>query len=148
MKNNKLYNVLFPVWLLLIFPAVWLIVFPGNFIIDSLVLIISMYLLKMHSKKIFYKRHILKVFIFGLLADVIGSAFLFLMCYVFELGTVGDELYLTIPGVLISALMIFIFNYFFTFRKIGKKNRILFSLIFAVVTAPYTFLIPTSWLYS
>ena len=147
MKNNKLYNVLFPIWLLLIFPAVWLIVIPGNFIIDSLVLIISMYLLKMHSKKIFYKRHILKIFIFGLLADVIGSAFLFLMCYVVELGTVGDELYLTIPGVLMSALMIFLFNYFFTFRKISKKNRILFSLIFAVVTAPYTFLIPTSWLY-
>lgn len=146
-KNIKLHNVLFPIWLLLMFPTMWLIVVPGNFIIDSLVLIISMYIIKIHFKKEFYKMYIFKVFLFGMLSDIIGALFLFIMMFVLSLGQIGDELYLTIPGVVISAIMIFIFNYFITFRKTGKSIRLKLSLIFAIVTAPYTFLIPTSWLY-
>ena len=84
---------------------------------------------------------------FGLLADIIGSAFIFLLVFVFELGIVGDELYLTIPGVLVAGIMIFVFNYFVTFKKIDKQLRFKLSLIYAIVTAPYTFLIPTAWIY-
>ena len=41
-KNGiKLYNVLFPFWMLILFPQMWWIVLPGNFIIDSAVLLIS-----------------------------------------------------------------------------------------------------------
>ena len=54
-NDTKLYNVLFPFWMLLLFPQVWLIVLPGNFIIDSLVLIMSMLVLKISEKKQFYK---------------------------------------------------------------------------------------------
>ena len=51
-KNGiKLYNVLFPFWILLLFPQVWLIVVPGNFIIDSLVFLVSMLILKITEKK-------------------------------------------------------------------------------------------------
>ena len=46
-KDVTLYNVLFPLWMLLMFPVMWLIVLPGNFIIDSIVLIISMLIMKM-----------------------------------------------------------------------------------------------------
>ena len=57
-KNDiKLYNVLFPFWMILLFPQIWLIVLPGNFIIDSIVLIISMALLKIANKtKQIYKQ--------------------------------------------------------------------------------------------
>ena len=145
-KEIKLYNVLFPIWLLMLFPACWLFIIPGNFIIDSLVLIISMYALKINDKKQFYKKNILKIFIFGFLSDIIGSLFLLLM-FVLEIGQMGDEPYLTIPGLVISAVMIFLFNYFVTFRGTDKTSRLKLTLIFAVVTAPYTFLIPSSWLY-
>lgn len=146
-KDVKLYNVLFPFWMLLLFPQMWLFVLPGNFIIDSAVLIISMFALKMNEKKQWYKRHIFKIFGFGLLADVIGSAYMFLLAMVFEVGRMGDELYLTLPAVFLSAILIFVFNYFVTFRKDDKTLRLKFSLIFAIATAPYTFLIPSSWLY-
>ena len=147
-KNDiKLYNVLFPFWMLMMFPVAWLIVIPGNFIIDSLVLVISMAILKIIDKKQWYKRYILKIFAFGMLADIIGAAYMLLMVMVFEVGIMGDEPYLTIPGLIISAVMIFVFNYFVTFRGTDKKSRLNLSLIFAVVTAPYTFLIPSSWLY-
>ncbi len=146
-KDVKLCNVLFPFWMLLLFPQMWLIVLPGNFLIDSLVLLISMYALRIESKKQCYKSSILKIFVFGLLSDAVGSAYMFLMMVGFEIGHMGDELYLTVPAILISAVLIFVLNYFVTFRKYIPKNRRALSLIFAALTAPYTFLVPSSWLY-
>ncbi len=145
-KSVTLYNVLFPFGMLMLFPQVWLIVLPGNFLIDSLVLLLAMIALKIVNKKQFYKRYILPIYGFGLLSDAIGSAYMLLMV-VLELGRMGDEWYITIPALLISAALIFVFNYFITFRKVDPKLRRVLSLIFAIVTAPYTFLIPSSWMY-
>lgn len=143
----KLYNAYFPFWILLLFPQVWLIVLPGNFIIDSLVLIVSLLILKVADKKQWYKQYILKIYAFGMLSDIAGGAFLLLIICGFRLGTMGDELYLTVPALMVSAVLIFVLNYFITFKAIDKPLRRKFSLIFAIVTAPYTFLIPSSWLY-
>ena len=145
-KQVRLYNVLFPLWFLMIFPVTWLIVLPGNFLIDSLVLIVALRALKMDDRKTWYKRHILPVFGFGMLADVIGAAFLFLMM-VLEVYDIQRELWLTIPALLISAVLIFVFNYFVTFRRAEKPLRLRLALTFAIVTAPYTFLVPSGWLY-
>lgn len=147
-KNVTLYNVLFPLWMILLFPKIWLIVLPGNFIIDSLVFLLGMLALRMENKKQWYKKCIVKIFGFGLLADMIGSTYMFLMTFVFQIGIMGDELYLTIPALVISATLIFVFHYFITFKKMDRKLRLRLSLIFALVTAPYTFLVPSSWLYS
>ena len=146
-KDIKLYNVLFPFCMLLLFPPIWLIVLPGNFVIDSLVLIISMFLLKISDKKHYYKRHILKIYGFGMLSDIVGSAYMLLLMLVFQVGRMGDEPYLTIPALIISAVLIFVLNYFVTFKNTDKALRLKLSVIFAIVTAPYTFLIPSSWLY-
>ena len=146
-KNIKLYNVLFPFWMLLLFPQMWAIVLPGNFIIDSIVFIISMFALKMTEKKQFYKRHIFQIWGFGMLSDIVGAAYMFLLMWAFEVGSMGDELYLTIPALIISAALIFVLNYFVTFRKSDKVLRLKLALTFTIVTAPYTFLIPSSWLY-
>lgn len=147
-RKYKLYNVLFPVWMLMMFPQMWLIVIPGNFIIDSLVLIISMYVLKISEKKQMYKSHIFKIFVFGLFADIIGTAFMLLMVLGFEYGGgMCDDLNLTIPAVLISAVVIFLCDYFVTFRECDKKLRLKLALTYAIATAPYTFLIPSGWIY-
>ena len=148
-KRNeiRLNNVLFPYWMLILFPITWLVILPGNFIIDSLVLLVSMAILGTENKKQCYKKHILPIFAFGMISDVIGGIYMFLMLAVFEVAIMGDELFLTIPAIIISAAMIFVFNYFFTFRSSEKAFRLKMSLIFAIVTAPYTFLIPNSWMY-
>lgn len=145
-KGVKLYNVLFPVWMLILFPQVWLIVLPGNFIIDSIVLLISMSALKIADKKKWYKSHILKIFAFGMLSDFIGALFM-LVAVVLEISQTGDELYFTIPALLLSAFAIYALNYFVTFKKDDKITRHKSSLIFAIATAPYTFLIPLAWIY-
>ncbi len=146
-NNIKLFNVLFPFWMLMMMPLLWLVVLPGNFIIDSLVLLLSMAILKISDRKQFYKRHICKVFVFGMLSDLIGAGYMLLLMIVFEVGHMGDEPYLTVPALIISAVMIFVFNYFITFREIEKSLRMKLSIIFALITAPYTFLVPSAWLY-
>ncbi len=146
-KELRLYNVLFPLWLILLFPQTWLIVLPGNFIIDSLVLIVGMFIWKIAEKKQWYKRYIIKIYLFGMLSDMIGAGYMLLLMLCFDVGRMGDEFYLTVPALVISAALIFIFNYFITFRKEEKQLRVKVSLLFAIVTAPYTFLVPSSWIY-
>ena len=146
-KSVKLYHVLFPVWMLMLFPMAWLAILPGNFIVDSLVLLLGMVLFKIEDKSAFYKKHILKVFGFGMLSDFIGAGFIFLMMWGLNIGSMGDELYLTIPAIILTAVLIFVFNYYITFKDVDKSLRLKLSLLFAIVTAPYTFLIPTGWLY-
>lgn len=130
----------------MLLPQMWLIVLPGNFLIDSLVLVLGMFGLKMADKKAFYKQHIWKIFLFGLLADVIGSALMFAFMLLDMIQT-GNEWYLAIPAVILSGVCIFLLNYYLTFRKSEKNIRFKLSLIFAIVTAPYTFMVPTSWIY-
>ena len=145
-KDIRLYNVLFPLWMLMLFPQMWLIVLPGNFLVDSAVLLLAMAAMKITERKMVYKQHILKVFCFGLLADVIGSGLMFLVL-ILDLYQTGNEWYLAIPAVILSGVCIFLFNYFVTFKKMEKAIRMKLALTFAVVTAPYTFMVPTTWLY-
>ena len=148
MKNDiKLYNVLFPFWMLLLVPSLWLIVLPGNFVIDSLVLLAAMAIYKVTDRKRWYKQYIVPIFCFGILSDLIGSGYLLLMMIGLDVGRMGDEWYLTAPAILIAAAAIFLLNYFVTFRREEKAIRLKMALTFAIVTAPYTFLIPSSWLY-
>ena len=147
-RGTRLYNVLFPVWMLILIPTTWLIVFPGNFIIDSAVLLIALRCLGIEEKRAFYKKHILLIFLFGMLSDFVGAGFLLLLAFVFEAGgPMGDSPIITIPAIIISSALIFVFNYFITFRKTERCARVKLSLVFAIATAPYTFLIPSSLLY-
>lgn len=146
-KTIKLYNVLFPLWMLLLFPQMWLIVLPGNFIIDSLVLLVLLKMLNFSEIKKYYKRHILKIFGIGLLSDIIGSAYMLIMV-MFEIGRMGDEWYITVPALLITAVFIYVLNFYMSFKNFDRKTRIKLSLAFAILTAPYTFLVPSKILYN
>lgn len=145
-KEIRLYNVLFPIWMLLIIPTAWIAVLPANFIVDSLVLIIAAKKIGILEKGI-YKKHILRVWIFGFIADLIGAGILLGSLYIFEDYFRGDELIITLPAMLVAAAMIFLFNYRFSFPELDKGARLRMALSFAIFTAPYTFLIPLSWIY-
>lgn len=169
MKQIKLYNVIFPIWILIFFPPVIFMSLLGNFIIDSLVIIACFYIFKLantqNNLKIFYKRNILKVWLFGFLADFVGAVILL------TLGIFDN--YLRLPNKLIqginydpfsysmaaiiillamivSSICIFIFNYKFTFKKQieEKKLRLKVAITIAIVTIPWTFLLPTKWFFS
>ena len=139
----KLYNILFPIWLLFLVPTIWLIAIPLNFIIDSIILFISMKVFKIEDKKNFYLKHIFFIFLFGFLSDMLGALML-LTITVISSSISGLELWLALIGVVVASFFIFFFNYSFTFRKIEEEQRRKLALIFAFFSAPIAFLIPTS----
>lgn len=167
-KGISFYNVIFPIWLVWLFPWLVFIVLPANFIIDFCVVIIAMKILKLES--IFKKAlsSILLVWIFGFIADLIGVALLFVTQIVsFDsnenlshwwnrnisnpiafnpFSSVLAFLIVTIVIVLVGAL-IYIFNTKICLKKLDislvQKKKIALSL--AVFTAPYLFYLPTIW---
>ena len=50
-KNIKLYNVIFPIWMLWLFPQTWLVVLPANFLVDLTVVALTMKCLKVNGIK-------------------------------------------------------------------------------------------------
>jgi hypothetical protein len=168
MKEVKLYNIIFPIWLLIFFPPIIFITLAGNFVIDSLVILacVSIFKLAINSeeRKSFYKNSIIKVWLFGFLADIIGAAILFILGILGEYFGLSYELVSAIDfdpfsnplavmvivfAMLVSALFIFLYNYKITFRELIKYNSVRFkvALTIAIVTMPWTFLLPTKWFY-
>lgn len=170
MKQVKLYNVIFPIWVIMFFPPIILITMIGNFIIDSLVVIICFYAFKLANEQrklgSFYMHSIWKVWIFGFIADIIGAVFLF------TIGLLDDFQFMNLPNdlingifydpfsdplavlvilisILISGAFIFLFNYKLIFREQieDQKLRLKVALTIAIVTMPWTFLVPTKWFY-
>ena len=159
-KDIKLYNLIFPVYMLWLMPPVFFIVAILNFIIDSIVVLITEKYLKIKDIFTKYKKVILKVWIFGFIADFIGALFLFVMSGLFENLNIPIKysidynpfgniyaLIITLVGILIAGVLIFIFNKKICFNKIEltERQRFILSLVMAIVTAPYLFLIPIIW---
>lgn len=171
MKNKssiKIYNLIFPIWLLWLFPLTWIVVLPGNFIIDSLVLLLTLKVLKINDKKNIYKKTILKVWGFGFLSDFIGTVIMLVpelissnipasfrdWWYKNLSSPVSyspfDSIYSIIwvvVSIIITSFFIYLFNYKISFKKLDieeiSKKKLALSL--AIFTAPYLFLLPTMW---
>ncbi len=161
----KVYNVIFPMWLLLFFPPVIFGTMIGNFLIDSLVIVLCYYVFSMKQTipmlGTFYKKSIWKVWIFGFLADIIGAAILFVCAIVEVFGLsyevtsaisynpFSEPLALAIVGLamFVSTVCIFLFNYYLSFKNMleDKKLRMKVALTIALTTIPWTFLLPMDW---
>ena len=162
-QETKLYNIIFPIWLMLFFPPVILITLAGNWIIDSAVLILCYYFFKPHKEMdwmFFYKKSIVKVWLYGLLADFIGAVILYACVGLQDFLGLSNEVIngisydpysnflaftLILISMLISGLFILLFNYNFTFRSLIKDEltRWKVAAFIAITTLPWTFLLPT-----
>ncbi|MFI3283705.1 MAG: hypothetical protein R3Y57_01345 [Erysipelotrichaceae bacterium] len=166
MKTIKLYNVLFPIWMLIMIPMTWIIVLPGNFIIDFLVLLVGCKLAHVEQGFQVSKKVILKTWIFGFLSDIIGSLLLLglmmissLLSITFLENAINDlciNPFSNLLGFIIMMLilgfigyLIYFFNLRFSFKKLSidfdQKKRM--ALTLAILTTPYFFLIPLDWIY-
>ncbi|MGN0452994.1 MAG: hypothetical protein ACI4GZ_04240 [Ruminococcus sp.] len=168
-RDIKLYNVIFPIWLLVLFPQFWLISVPGNLLVDFLVLLITAKALHIDQEKHPVKKALLKSWLLGFVADFAGVGILFSV-YLFDLipalsesdfyseiqSAVAYNPFSNIWGflwvavsVLASAVLIYVFNRFVALRRIDielRKKKIM-ALTMAIITAPYLFFLPTSLLY-
>lgn len=164
-KEIRLYNMLLPIWLLVLYPITWIIVIPGNFIIDLLVIVITMKVLKIQDIKYNAKKIIIRTWLIGFASDAIGVMFMFLGLLVDDRGgwwnqNIANPItfnpFVTIPGFLwttiavaIASFFIYLLNYKFCFNKsnLDKFQKKKLALSLAIFTAPYLFYIPSYILY-
>lgn len=161
--NRKLYNVFFPIWFLLLFPSSWLVVLPVNFIIDTVVLLLALVIFKIASKKEIYLKTILKMWIVGFVADIVGSVIM-LTTQIFPTIGILDEIAQSITwnpfrnvwgfcytalAVLFTGGIIFELTRRITLKKTSltdvQKKKL--AIVIAVFTAPYFFFYPSEYVY-
>ena len=158
-RETRLYNVLLPIWLLWVVPKVWIVILPGNLIIDCAVLLLALAALKHQDKWAVVKQLWWKFWILGFVADAVGMAWLFLgWALSVPLGKVWEDTVVHIihnafdnlwaflwmlAGVALSGLCIYLLDRLAmrrcTLLTEREKQRI--ALTMAIVTAPWTFFI-------
>ena len=159
-KPVRLYNVLLPIWLLWIFPQVWLIILPGNLVIDQLVLLLALAVLRHSGKGAVVKALWWKLWLLGFAADAVGVGWMVLGMFTAASGQgwwaenltpiTGSPfrtplaLAWTLAGVAIAGVCI----YFFDKRAmrgcplLTPRERHVTALLLAILTAPWLFLVP------
>lgn len=155
-RQTKLYNVLFPIWLLWLFPQVLAVVIPGNLAIDCLVLLLTLLALKHTEKGAVVKAVWWKFWLLGFAADLVGTAWMMLGWYLMELPALDGVVsyidmvrpftnpiafFWTLAGVAIAGVCIYFFDKR-AMRKCGAldgRQRHIIALTMAVVTAPWLF---------
>ena len=174
MKQTKLYNMIFPPFMLTV---IWPISAIGNLIIDSLVVTAVLFILKKLSRDVFEKVF-LRLWLWGYVSDAIGAVLMLIVSetgkfaldfdkikpnsLLFEilngidravnwssLDSIWGVLFI-ILGILIAAISIFLFDYNLVFKKhlsdvLTKRQMIIASLSMAIFTAPYTFFVPENF---
>ena len=162
-QELRLYNVIFPVWMMFLVPQVWLIALPGNLVIDVVVLAVTLKALGHGSKLAVVKELWWKFWLFGFLADFVGVAALlpcpFLMIllepaapWLYDaLSPVMHNPFLSLPALAWVAAAVALAGYcIYRFDRRAMKDCPLLSetekhriaLTMAVVTAPWMFFIP------
>ncbi len=160
MKQTRLYNVIFPIWLLFLVPAVWLIVLPANLIIDCVVVLLTLTALKHTQKRAVLKQVWWGVWLMGFGADFVGA--LFLLPSMFLLGFLPEPwdswlepvmynpfkswlaFVITLLAVALSGVCIYFFDRWGmrSCTELTDRERHLLCLTLAIVTAPWAFFIP------
>ncbi|MBS6395565.1 MAG: hypothetical protein KH452_00225 [Clostridiales bacterium] len=169
-KEIKLYNVMFPIWFLWLFPETWIFVLPANFFIDLLVLVLVMKHLNITDIRRRAGKSILRVWLLGFAADFVGGFFMLLASLMeYDQNTaLGNWLYENLTNsvmfnpfeniaaflwvtvcTLLSGALIYLFNVKFCLRKaeLSEEHRRKVALAMAVFTAPYLFYFPSILLY-
>jgi len=168
MKPKRLYNIIFPIWILFLFPQFWFLAIPLNYGIDLLVTGFSLKKQQITPRKPILKKVILRVWIAGFLADGIGGLLLFSVNFLpvssttafgrfwydrFIYGVMMDPFssFFALAWVLlctaVSGWFIYLFNSRWSFETSGLSKEVIrkTAKMLAVCTAPYLFLLPTVW---
>ena len=166
-KPLRLYNVLFPVWMLMWFPVLWLVLIPANFLIDFLVTRFTMKHLLLEDYHERAWKHSWKICLIGFLSDFVGALFLFAVyCYADRIFS--KELAHTVTyglnlqpfnhiltfavaalSIILSGLCIYFLNRKMLSKdpSLDKKSVHVIARNLALITAPYLFLFPSGILY-
>ena len=169
-SEYRVYNLIFPVYGLLLFPnPLWALLIPLNYMIDRFIL--SLGLQREHvfdhkaEQKAFLDRTAWKVCIAGFAADFIGASIIIfrdlykpffsqetmLAINYAVYGTPFSSsagLIVFLLAILIAGICIFLFDRYILIKAgLAKQAAVRIALLMAVITAPYVILVPTNIFY-
>ncbi|MCI1859624.1 MAG: hypothetical protein LKI80_15995 [Sporolactobacillus sp.] len=148
-------DLIFPFFMFPLFPPFLAVAAIADWLIDALVLWGILRLMHLETQRPARFRLLWKLWGIGLLADVAGSLLLTALMlspfdetgrfdpYDFYTSALSTVIFLT--AILFSALLIFFFDRHILRKLFSPVQAGRIALAFAVLTAPYTLLIPTSW---
>ncbi len=165
-KRIKLYNIGFPFWIMMWLPGIWwILLIPLDYILDYLVLFSSTG--QLDSRKEFCRKNTWKICLAGFVSDLAGGLFMLAVLLLssqtveylnreareafagFSSSLMFAPLHhplalaVTVLGILIAAVLIFLLDRRILSRAgLPATLAVRAALRLAVVTAPYTFLIP------
>ena len=158
-KSVRLYNVILPIWLLVLFPQMWLIVLPGNLIMDCAVLLAVLTVMKREDKEAVTKKLWWRFWLLGFGADAIGVAWMVLglvlvlarpawedtLGYITHNSFAHPVAFLwTLAGVALAGVCIYFFDKkaMTACPQLDAHQRHKIALAMAIITAPWLFFIP------
>ncbi len=168
-KGITLYNIIFPIWLLLWFPSwLWLIIIPLNYLVDRAVFTILAKKAKPELNTQFFRQNTWKLFLRGFGADFIGTLFLLIPTLFDIIFDFSNKSFLDFnqalsyapfsnPLALIYTIIAIAFAGFLIYKfdkkallkmgVFGEAEAKKIALLLAIITAPYLYLLPGSLFY-
>jgi hypothetical protein len=150
-KQTRLYDVVFPVWLILLHPLVGIPAYAINYFVDFFVLKFSLRRqgIAVEGKRLWGLTFALSLIGFG--SDILGVVVLFTLhtgvAYLIPnynpwFSSIG--LLVTGLAVVCTGVLIFFFDRVYLSRRLQIDRRLAgkVALSFAIITAPYLFLLP------
>lgn len=161
---NIMFNIFFPVPVLHFLPPLVFAVLIINFAVDSLALLIGLRATQIRLTRIQFFKTVCMLFSVGLIADFVG-AIIYLLPALISSSTGG----FLVTNEMVGALMLNVFSNYqalahallavccasviiylvdykiLTMGLCKKKQAQTIALLMAFITAPWTFLIPTTW---
>ena len=146
-----IYNIILPVWMFFLFSWwIFLAAIVGNFVIDYG--IYEIYIRKTGVVLSYKWKYIWRAYLFGFLADFIGAALLFFLYEMYWLRIDFYRIYNSPQSIIAHIIVVVLVGVIIYFLNKWNLKRSEFStieihrlaLIMAIVTAPFTFLIPAS----
>jgi hypothetical protein len=150
-QNKRLYDLIFPFFMLWIFPPLMIFALVGNYIVDGLVIFILLGLNKIKFRKAHWG-FLTKMWAIGLLVDLAGMIVLLL-----TLGASPNSYTIWNDPVTALGFLLVVFgcgfligwaNYSIS-KKYVSERRVSWAigLSMGILTAPWTFLIPTQMVF-
>lgn len=166
-ENQKitLYNMIFPIWMLILVPHSWVVILPVNYVIDAFVVKAALSFLHIEDRKKVFKSVINYVWALGFAADIIGALCMLAIIlipieskwwYYHIQDAVSYNPLRTVYSFLLTSLCVAIAGYCiyrFNFKLFSKRTELdegtkkKVCLALAIVTAPYLFFLPMEWFY-
>ncbi|NPV91885.1 MAG: hypothetical protein HPY50_14055 [Firmicutes bacterium] len=150
MKEVKLNNVIFPLWFGLFVSPYVLIPIVCNLVLDGLIIYLGLYLNKAKLRAERLRVVVVKAWIFGFLADIVGVILLLLMdAYLpfFNSYMAWENPFSLLYYILVIIFvgwMIYRFNYrLLAKEEVDEKAARRTALAMGIITAPWLFLLPT-----